>query len=30
MDAGIAFVGGMLILLFRTRLQAALDPDLAP
>ena len=30
MDAGIAFVGGMLILLFRKRLQAALDPDLAP
>jgi proton-dependent oligopeptide transporter, POT family len=30
MDAAIAFVGGMLILLFRKRLQAALDPDLAP
>jgi POT family proton-dependent oligopeptide transporter len=29
MDAGIAFVGGMVILLFRKRLQAALDPDLA-
>jgi len=29
MDAGIAIVGGMVILLFRKRLQAALDPDLA-
>jgi hypothetical protein len=29
MDAAIAFVGGMLILLFRKRLQAALDPDVA-
>jgi POT family proton-dependent oligopeptide transporter len=29
MDAGIAIVGGMVILLFRKRLQAALDPGLA-
>jgi POT family proton-dependent oligopeptide transporter len=29
MDAAIAFVGGTLILLFRKRLQAALDPDLS-
>jgi hypothetical protein len=30
MDAGIAIVGGIIILLFRKRLQAALDPELAP
>jgi hypothetical protein len=29
MDAAIAFVGGMLILLLRKRLQTALDPDLS-
>jgi POT family proton-dependent oligopeptide transporter len=29
MDAGIAIVGGIVILLFRKRLQAALDPDVA-
>jgi POT family proton-dependent oligopeptide transporter len=29
MDAGIAIVGGTVILLFRKRLQAALDPDVA-
>jgi hypothetical protein len=30
MDAGVAIVGAMVILLFRKRLQAALDPDVAP
>ena len=29
MDAGIAIVGGMVILVFRKRLQAALEPDVA-